>query len=284
MPLRLPASIWLAMIACIASAQQAAETTPEPPQREVRILREQVYDASQSPPLTCDVYLPPYSQPTNREPQAPSNAASSPKPAVILIHGGAWSSGSKSLVFVHAQQLANIGIVAVAINYRHAPQHPFPAQVDDVRSSLIWLKQHADDFAIDLKRLGLFGYSAGGHLACLFATLADEPRTTQLSTSSWSADDPRWEQLPKITAVVAGGPPSDFRSIAPNDRTLAFFLGGTPAQCPQLYVAASPAAHVSASDLPICFIHGENDAIVLASDSRALFDAQQQQGVQASTC
>ncbi len=277
--LRLAATTWLITLVCVTSAQQTTETAPELFERQARILRDQVYEASQATPLTCDVYLPASPVGVNRDSQGTRNAAQSLRPAVVLIHGGAWSSGSKSLVFVHAQQLANIGIVAIAINYRHAPQHPFPAQVDDVRASLIWLKNHADEFEIDLNRVGLFGYSAGGHLACLLATLTDEPLATQLETSSWNALDPRWDQLPRIRAVVAGGPPSDFRSIAPNDRTLAFFLGGTPAQCPQRYVAASPAAHVSAGDLPICFIHGENDAIVLASDSRELFRAQKQQGV-----
>lgn len=262
-----------------AMAQPAAEKITQSAQSETRILHDLVYDTSHAQPLSCDVYLPTKLQEPSRGALQTDERGNLSRPAVVLIHGGAWSSGSKSLVYVHAQQLAHAGIVAIAIDYRHAPKDIFPAQVDDVRSALIWVKDHATEFSIDLDRVGLFGYSAGGHLACLLATLADEPLAEQLTTSTWSADDPRWAQLPKLKAVVAGGPPSDFRSIAPEDRTLAFFLGGTPSQCPERYAAASPAAHVSSGDVAICFVHGENDAIVLASDSRALFEAQQQQGV-----
>ncbi len=271
----------------------------------ITVLNDLIYDATQPEPLKCDVYLPAMNPLLDREvdrdspgphnplpSKTPGTAASSPtdspaaglaqeplRPAVVLIHGGAWSSGSKSLMLVHARQLAAAGIVSIAIDYRHAPQHLFPAQVDDVRSALLWVTDHADEFSIDLNRLGLFGYSAGGHLACLLASLSDEPLAVQLGTSSWAADDPRWQRLPVLRAVVAGGPPCDFRQLAPHDRTLEFFLGGTPAQLASRYASASPTAHASAGDCPICFIHGENDAVVLASDSRTMYESQRQQGV-----
>ena len=67
----------------------------------------------------------------------------------------------------------------VAINYRLAPNHKFPAQVDDVREALLWTKANANRFSIDLNRLGLFGYSAGGHLSALVASLAETTMTRQ---------------------------------------------------------------------------------------------------------
>ena len=171
-------------------------------------------------------------------------------------------------------------MVAIAIDYRHAPKHKFPAQVDDIRESLIWTLEHAESLSIDKDRLGLFGYSAGGHLACMIATLNDEPLDRLLPTSNWRADDPRWNRIPKIHAVVAGGPPCEFRNLPPGNTGFAYFLGGSRSAVPDIYDAASPTEFASAGDCPICFVHGERDIVVPLGSSQSLFDAQRTCGVE----
>lgn len=258
--------------------------------QKVQVTRDIVYAMSGDLRLRCDVYNPvgvpakndAIAEDTNT--QASAASATTPadealRPVVVVIHGGAWSSGSKTMVGTYANQLAQAGAVAVAIDYRHAPLHKFPSQVDDVRDALVWIKENADAWKIDTQRVGLFGYSAGGHLACMIATLVDEPHDVVATTTQWNADDQRWKKLPTIKAVVAGGPPCDLTTIPPKNTGLEFFLGGTRAQKPDVYVAASPISFASAGDTPICFIHGEKDFIVPIQSSRVLYDAQVACGV-----
>jgi acetyl esterase/lipase len=254
------------------AANSTAQETPAKRPQAVDVTRDIIYAAPEKVDLRCDIYTP-----FNRDASAaPPNKKF---PAVIVIHGGAWSSGSKVMVANYATQLAQAGAVAMAIDYRHAPTYKFPTQLDDVRDAMVWLHDHAAEWNVDLERVGLFGYSAGGHLACLIATLADESPTRVLQTSQWRQDDDRWKRLPSIKAVVAGGPPCIFTNLPLQNRGLEFFLGGTREERPETYVAASPTSFASKDDCPICFIHGERDFIVPIESSRALFDAQISCGV-----
>ena len=234
---------------------------------KIRVERDITYASPESTDQACDIYSPS---------DLPANTT---VPAVLVIHGGAWSSGSKEFMSRHATKLAQAGAIAISINYRLAPQHKFPAQLDDVRAALVWINDNAAKYSIDLARVGVFGYSAGGHLACLIATLADEPKANVTTTSAWSADDPRWDRLPSAVAVVAGGPPCDFCGMPPDSTVFTYFLGGTRVEKPDIYKAASPLFFASKGDCPICFIHGETDFIVPIKSSQALYEAQLSSGV-----
>ncbi|TWT80876.1 Acetyl esterase [Planctomycetes bacterium CA13] len=202
-------------------------------------------------------------------------------PTVLVIHGGAWMSGSKWTIERYSRYLAREGYATVTINYRLAPSHTFPKQVDDVRQSLVWISEHADKFHFDLERIGLFGYSAGGHLSLLVSALQDEPIETQRTASQWHSDDARWSKLPKIRATCAGGPPCNFQTLPLDNTSLAFFLGSSRRKKPATYQAASPIAHVSAGDPPVQIIHGESDALVPIKTSVAFLEAMQSTG---ATC
>ncbi|WP_372721749.1 alpha/beta fold hydrolase [Novipirellula sp.] len=188
-------------------------------------------------------------------------------PTVVIVHGGAWMSGDKWTIEGYARFLAEHGYATININYRLAPRYKFPSQVDDVREALVWAQENATRFSLDLRRIGLFGYSAGGHLSLLVSVLSDEPMETKLASSEWAADDERWQKLPAIQAVCIGGPPCDFRNLPPENTGLAYFLGGSRSEKPSVYEAASPTAHVSAQDPPIHLIHGETDSIVPIQNS-----------------
>jgi hypothetical protein len=131
----------------------------------------------------------------------------------------------------------------------------------------------------DLDRLGMFGYSAGGHLSALVAALADEPIAIRAAASDWSETDARWKQLPTIHAVCAGGPPCDFRSLPIDNTSLAYFLGGSRREKSAAYIAASPAAHISSSDPVTQIIHGDSDLLVPIAGSRQFHQAQLAAGV-----
>ncbi len=211
--------------------------------------------------------------------QVPVRVSGRLRPAVVVVHGGGWLAGNKWTISGYAQQLAELGICVLNINYRLAPDARFPAQVDDVREALLYLSDHAQDLSIDPARIGLFGYSAGGHLSALVGVLADETREVQARASNWRVSDSRWPRLPHIAAVCAGGPPCDFQVLPLDNEALSYFLKGSRRQFPALYTAASPIAHVSAGDPPIQLIHGETDMLVPVANSRHFAEALQEAGV-----
>lgn len=210
----------------------------------------------------CDVFLP---QIKTEE----SGDKSARWPVVLCVHGGGWLSGDKWTMNRHAHELAQKGIAAVSMNYRLAPQSKFPAQVDDVREALIWIVQNADEYSLDTDNIGLFGYSAGGHLVSLVATLEDEPWETVLTTTNWKKEDKRWTKIPTIRAVCAGGPPTDFRDLPLDSTLMAYFLGGSRREQPETYAAASPVCFVSSDDPPFQIIHGEADELVPIANGQA---------------
>lgn len=221
---------------------------------EVRIERNVSYAEAAPKPRLADIYRP---------------HGSGPFPAILVIHGGAWMSGDKLNVAAKSYRLAKSGYVAVAINYRLAPQFPHPAQIDDCRAGLTWMLQQADDYQIDRSRIGVMGYSAGGHLACL------------LGFSEWTVTpvggDPSGTH--PVKAIVAGGTPSDFREIPPRSEHLAYWLGGTNQQRPTIYREASPIVFASEGDPPTFLYHGDQDRLVKHEESQRLARRLTEQGV-----
>ena len=237
------------------------------PANGVRLEKDQRFSEQEGRAGLCDLYFPTSDPPENGY------------PVVIVIHGGGWVAGDKWTIASYSQLLAKEGIVAVTINYRLAPTHKFPAQVDDVRSAMVWVHQNAQRLKLNSKQVGLFGYSAGGHLSALLASLADETMVVRAAASNWPLTDARWKQLPKICAVCAGGPPCDFRSLPIDNSAVAFFLGGSRREKPENYIAASPAAHVSGDDPVTQLFHGEGDALVPLAGTREFHQSQVKAGV-----
>jgi len=181
-----------------------------------------------------------------------------PFPAVLVVHGGAWRAGSRTQLTMYAKSLARRGFACFSIDYRLAPRHKSPAQIEDCRDAVRWIRQHAGEYRVDPGRIGAIGYSAGGHLVSLLAT-------TGLS----KADDPKGVGT-KITVAVAGGAPTDFRPTRENSRALTYWLGGRRRDKPAVYDAASPAAFVDGNDAPIFFYNGSADMLVPVNTHRTI--------------
>ncbi len=98
-----------------------------------------------------------------------------PFPAVIDLHGGAWNRGDLSTCRERDEALAEAGIVAAAIDFRHAGDG-YPSSLADINYAIRWFKAHAGEFGADAGRVGLSGQSSGGHLAMLAAMRPDDPR------------------------------------------------------------------------------------------------------------
>jgi acetyl esterase/lipase len=179
-----------------------------------------------------------------------------PFPTILMVHGGAWFAGNKAHVSLHARHAADAGYAVVAINYRLAPAHRFPAQLDDCRLALNWIAENADKFGFDTHRLAAYGYSAGAHLVSLLATTQND------TTKRYSDGDALAASDGNLKAIVAGGTPCEFSWIPARSERLTFWLGGSRKQLPDVYKSASPTSFVDAKDPPIFLFHGKLDRIV----------------------
>src|SRR6516165_1612462 len=95
-----------------------------------------------------------------------TDTACTPRPAVVVIHGGGWIEGDKSSFTLrqhgvpgNIEEFADLGFVAVTINYRLAPDAPFPAALEDCKCAVRWLRAHAKDYNVDPNRIGAYGNS-----------------------------------------------------------------------------------------------------------------------------
>lgn len=90
-----------------------------------------------------------------------------PLPAIVCIHGGGWRNGTGKGFNRIAKYFAERGYVAVSISYRLSGEAPFPAQIQDCKAAVRWLRANAERYGINPDRIGATGHSAGGHLAAL---------------------------------------------------------------------------------------------------------------------
>jgi acetyl esterase/lipase len=208
----------------------------------------------------------------------PKDDGKSLRPAVIVIHGGAWRSGDKRQLRNLAELFARRGYVAAAINYRLAPKWSYPAQLDDCQRAVRWLRKNAKEFRVDPKRFGAAGASAGGHLALLLGTreVRDDSDADLKGISS------------KVQCVLSICGPTDLtdkryaQAARDSDlgKILIEFIGKPYDEAPNLWKEASPIYHVSPDDAPTFIIHGDQDSIVPFEQSVRFAEALRKVGVE----
>lgn len=203
-------------------------------------------------------------------PAAPGEA---PHPAIVIIHGGAWRAGHRRMHDELARELAKRGYVAATVSYRFCPEHIFPAQVEDVKCAVRYLRAHAAEYDLDPERIGAIGFSAGAHLSMMLGTL--DPADGLEGEGGWA------DQNSKVQAVVSFFGPADFITDFPGEssRLVLEFLGGTAEEVPDAYRRASPLAHVDSGDAPMLLFHGTRDNLVRWTQSTAMAEALTNAGV-----
>lgn len=235
--------------------------------RGVAAWRDLEYGRAGEVPLRLDLYVP----------ENPDGAL----PLVLWIHGGGWRSGSK--VHCPALFLTRRGYAVASVDYRLVPDAVFPAQIQDCKAAVRWLRAHAQEYRLDPKRFGVWGASAGGHLAALLGTAGDVPQ--------FDAPIGDMGQSSRVQAVCDFFGPVDFTPLLhlPPDHPRAAahsavsqLLGGPLREREGLVRLASPVTHVSPDDPPFLIVHGSNDEGVPISQSRSLFEALQKAGVPCS--
>ena len=200
-----------------------------------------------------------------------------PFPAIVCIHAGGWIGGKRQQMRGTIEGLARSGYVAISPDYRLAPRDPFPAQIEDCKAAIRWLRAHAEQYHLHPWRIGAFGVSAGGHLACLLGVTSKE--------DGLEGEGGNAEQSSAVQAVVSFSGPTDLTQGVWNDelraKQLEPFLGGTLADKADVYRRASPMTYAGKNAPPFLFVHGTKDSIVPFEQSQALAEKLRQVDVSA---
>jgi acetyl esterase/lipase len=201
-----------------------------------------------------------------------------PFPAVLVIHGGAWRAGNKADNRPALAEFAKRGYVAISPQYRFCPKDTFPAQVHDVKAAVRWLRAHKDEYQVDPDHIGAVGFSAGGHLSLMLGLTGPD--------DGLEGDVPAGAPSSKVQAVVNYFGPTDFAATDLPDVTQPLvkdFLGGTPADKPDVAAKASPLTFVTSDDPPILTFQGTKDPLVPYSQAEKLTAAMARSGVRGRT-
>ncbi|MGH7133049.1 MAG: alpha/beta hydrolase fold domain-containing protein [Phycisphaerales bacterium] len=200
----------------------------------------------------------------------------SPRPVVLWIHGGGWEGGSKDRA--PGTELLKRGYILASVEYRLTGVASFPAQIYDCKGAVRWLRAHAAEYNIDPARVGVWGASAGGHLAALMGT------TGGLKDLEGDIGG-NLDQSSRVQAVVDWFGPTDMLTLAaPNPdatdqqkqafavglRVVEKFMGGSTEQKRDVYIQASPTTHITPDDPPMLIMHGDADPLVPLSQSQLL--------------
>jgi acetyl esterase/lipase len=217
----------------------------------IRIVHDlQYFDGSKDPRQQLDLYLPRV-KPNEK------------LPLVVWIHGGAWKMGSKDEG--PAIALADHGFAVASINYRYSTKSIFPAQIYDCKAAIRWLRAHAAEYSYDATKIGVWGASAGGHLAALLGTSG--------GVASLEGDGGNADQSSAVQAVSDWCGPTDLESFIQEAMQPRFreskpelfvneLLGGTPESKKDLAKSASPISFVTSDDPPFLIIHSIEDPVV----------------------
>ena len=222
--------------------------------------------ATASPAQKLDLYLP----------DGPG-----PFPVVLIVHGGAFMFGDKShdISMAGTDQLLGRGYAVANVNYRLSGEAKAPAQIQDVKTAVRWLRAHAGEYRLNPHKIGAWGSSAGANLAALLGTSGGVAALE-------GADLGHAEQSSRVQAVVDWFGPIDFLQMdaqfhgtpCPADHDAPDSpesqLIGAPIQTrPDLVKAVNPITYVSPEASPFLIQHGTEDCLVPPQQSQLLFDA-----------
>ncbi|QOW10427.1 alpha/beta hydrolase [Kaistella flava (ex Peng et al. 2021)] len=189
------------------------------------------------------------------------NKNSISKPAVILIHGGGWKSGSKEMQNPMAQKIALLGYQTFTVEYRLSDEAKYPASINDIRDAILFLKKNRKKFKIDATKIALLGCSSGGQIVSLIGT----------------------KYPAEINAVIdIDGLLSFHHPDSEEGEVAALWLGGTYEEVPKVWQDASALSHVSATTPPFLFINsqfkrfsaGQNDFITKLNEFGIYFQVE----------
>lgn len=244
-----PVLVLLAVL-FIQPAESPAAAPPVP------VLRDAPYVTDGHERQRLDLYLPP---------------GEGPFPVIIWVHGGAWRAGSKENP--PALRFLDQGYAVASINYRLSQHAIFPAQIEDCKAAVRWLRANAARHRLDAGRFAAWGASAGGHLVALLGTTGDV---------KYFDVGEQLDQSSAVQAVVDWFGPTDFLQMNPQagdrgtldhdaaDSPESKLVGGPIRDNPDKVLRASPLHYVTHGDAPFLIVHGDKDPLVAHGQSELL--------------
>lgn len=207
-----------------------------------------------------------------------------PFPAIVMIHGGGWVGGERDSFRPFQFYFSQMGIVCLTIDYRLAPKDKFPAQIEDCKAAVRWLRANARKYNVDTTRVAGFGGSAGAHLTALLGTTNGQKR--------WEGRGGNPHQSSAICAMICLSGPYDLVLAHRNSvrqrkeeggavrGMLEAFLGVPPDKFPALYREASPITYASKNTVPAFLTHGTADPLVPIEQSEVFYQKLKGMGVE----
>jgi acetyl esterase/lipase len=251
--------------------------------KDVCIHADQVYSHAGGVARLADVFLP--------------SRGEAPLPVVIWLHGGGWRFGDRHLAPNLALFAQRSGLAIVSIDYRLSDEVKFPAPVEDVKTAVRWVRSVASRFGFDERNIGLWGSSAGGHLAACAALSGENEFLSEEHPGHSSAvqavvdgygptnlariDEVRSAMRPAgndaesilVGGVLPAGDPDSFESR---------LIGAPLSDAPRLVELADPVHYVRSVSPPFLILHGQADTLIPADQSRYLFAALNDAGCDAT--
>jgi acetyl esterase/lipase len=217
--------------------------------------------------LLLDLYLP--------------EKAEGPLPVIVGIYGGAWMGGSKEQA--QGIRLSGRGYAVVTFNYRLSGEAIFPAQIQDCKAAVRWVRANARKYNLDPDRIGAIGHSAGGHLSSLLGTSTGVKEFEKGDNLDFSSG---------VQAVCALSGPTDFLQMDAHAPKGAFLkhdpanspesrlIGGAIQENKEKVARANPITYASKESPPFLLIHGDADPVVPAHQAELLNEALMKAGVE----
>ena len=239
-----------------------------PPRVEgVRAVRELAYVSGGHERQKLDLFLP--------------EKAESPLPVIVWIHGGAWAAGSKEGCPPLRQGFVARGYAVASLNYRLSGDSIFPAQIEDCKAALRWLRAHAKEYNLNSDRIGVWGSSAGGHLVALLGTSGDVKEFEVGEHTNFSS---------RVQAVCDFYGPTDVTQMDahalpggqkhdPTNSPESRLIGGPIQENTAKAARVNPITFVTPDDPPFLIVHGDADPLVPHHQSELLFAALKKTGV-----
>lgn len=209
--------------------------------------------------------------------------------AIIVIYGSAWfGNNMKQFAFeALGKPLLESGFAVIAINHRSSSDAPYPAQINDVKAAVRFLRAHADDYHIDASFIGITGFSSGGHLASLAGTSNDVKVCTingvNADIEGSVGSHPTYSSA--VNAVVDWFGPIDMARMdnckgpKEGDSPEAALIRGNPADNLEMIALLNPITFLDESDPQFLVIHGDADNVVPHCQSELFADALQEKGL-----